>query len=528
MNDTNEPVPAHPTPRRRARWGRRILLALTALVVVAVVSHAVWGWRMSAGLARQMDAYRRARDPVAPADLNPPPVPDSLNAATDLRAAASLIDTATDDWEAFHELQPAVPLTEREVAVFRRIVDASAAALPRVEAATGKPGMDWGTAYQSPMINTQLRHLKGQRDLAALLWTAALLAHHDGRHDRAVRYIRELLFVSRAVDHEATLISHLVALGVGARACDALAQIAPDLNVGPGDGAVPREAAEALVRELLDERPLHDGLRRALIGERIMQVDAVQATLDGKISLNNRPGSKPHQAGYRVIAFVAKPLFLNDARLMAAHTTAVMENAGRISNGPDFDRSVIDRPPEFGDPVLHTMGSILMPNLKRAVGRHYSLLTERRMAAAVLAARLYALDHGGKLPGSFQDLVPRYLPAVPADAMAPGAPPLVLVTSEGRPPVVYSAGENGKDDGGHESSPTASRAEVRRTSDDVRHLTRRPRPAPPPEEEAEAETPNESDQPAGEPAGDDAPVPESGGAAPPAEQSPGGGKAAQP
>jgi len=64
-----------------------------------------------------------------------------------------------------------------------------------------------------------------------------------------------------------------------------------------------------------------------------------------------------------------------------------------------------------------------------------------------LAILLYRLDHQLQYPRKLDDLVPQYLPAVPQDVHAPDQRPLAY-RPEMHPPIVYSVGYNGKDDGG--------------------------------------------------------------------------------
>ena len=73
------------------------------------------------------------------------------------------------------------------------------------------------------------------------------------------------------------------------------------------------------------------------------------------------------------------------------------------------------------------------------------------------------------------------------DPLAAGGSPLRYLPGE--KPLVYSVGENGRDDGGKEPLPGSPR-ELRMASDEVVHLKRQPRP-PKPEEPAEPAEPQE-------------------------------------
>ena len=81
-------------------------------------------------------------------------------------------------------------------------------------------------------------------------------------------------------------------------------------------------------------------------------------------------------------------------------------------------------------------------------------VTDRRLAAVALAAKLYQADHAGRLPPTLDALVPSCLPAVPTDPFDPAGGPIRYAPAF-RPgptaapsPRVYSVGEDGLDAGG--------------------------------------------------------------------------------
>ena len=73
-------------------------------------------------------------------------------------------------------------------------------------------------------------------------------------------------------------------------------------------------------------------------------------------------------------------------------------------------------------------------------------IAELRLLIVELALSSYAADHGGH-PESLAALVPDYLPAVPADPLAPDGRALTYVPQE-KGYQLYSLGQNGVDDGG--------------------------------------------------------------------------------
>ena len=76
--------------------------------------------------------------------------------------------------------------------------------------------------------------------------------------------------------------------------------------------------------------------------------------------------------------------------------------------------------PLRGNPNIHFFAAIMMPVYRPFVTDHYKGKADGRLAATALALRLYAADHGGRYPGTLDELVPEYLPAVPLDPLAAG------------------------------------------------------------------------------------------------------------
>jgi hypothetical protein len=126
---------------------------------------------------------------------------------------------------------------------------------------------------------------------------------------------------------------------------------------------------------------------------------------------------------------------------------------------------------------------ILRPSVDRAVVQHFAGRTNRHLAATALAINLYRADHNGAFPAKLDELVPKYLPAVPADPLLAAESPIGYITDANRPRL-YSVGENGVDDGGAPPDPDVNP----RGSDIVVDLLPQTRPLP---ETREADDSNE-------------------------------------
>lgn len=477
------------TPRRRERrWGRRIGIVFLALLLALLVVFAGWARRSTRGYVEQLAAYRAAGEPTSVEELNAWAglVTPGENAVPALREAVSSFDETTEAaqrvLQSTYEWMP--PLTEEEVRAIDALLKENARALELLETAAGLPGVDWEPDYTSPMMNQLFPDLTPQRSLASLVRWKMLWEHHRGNDAEALRCARRLLFIGRAVDHQPTLVSHLVAISTNAMAAQGAAQVANEMRVvgngaAGGPGAATPEQVRALINEFLDERALAEGQRRSWVGERVMQIDSVNALADGRTL-----GPSAGVAARARLPFI-RPYFYDNGRVMTAYTTALMRATGSSADLATYRQKLPDQSVIKGSP-RYLLASILVPSLDRAGEQHYRVLADRRLAATVLACRWFAADHDGRLPRTLEELVPEYLPAVPIDPLAAGGKPLGYVGPDKDPdkPRVYSVGPNGIDQGGAEPDANLPRREYEAMRDEVRHLKRQPRPELPEDEEA--------------------------------------------
>ena len=443
-------------PRRRRRWGRRIVLTLLALVLLLALG--VWGAgrRARKNLDDDLALYRDAGEPVTVEELNGWPAlrsGEGENAVPLLRAAAASLDQASAAFKAAVDASHAPPFEDAEVRALEAVASANAEALAKLDEATARSRIDWDPQYRSPVmitLNAPPGDFTDQAALVQLLHAAALAAHARGDDAEALRRIGQMRFIAAALDHQPWLTGHLMAVGCHLRAARAAEHVAPGLRVGGDKGAAPPQAVRDLVAALLDERPLNDGLRRALVAERVFELDFPNGVL-----ANTGRGGTFGGFNLRVpgMTFLVRPMVFDNARAMARYTTFVMETAEATTDLPAYRAALAatDPVPEVkAAPRRYGMAAVMMPSISRGVETHYRGLASRRLAATCVAARLYALDHDGNLPAKLDDLVPAYLPAVPLDPLAAGGTPLRYVNehADSQHPRVYSVGPDGRDDGG--------------------------------------------------------------------------------
>jgi len=135
-------------------------------------------------------------------------------------------------------------------------------------------------------------------------------------------------------------------------------------------------------------------------------VDTVQWLVEGRI--------KAEELGMQMGA-IDKETAYGDAFRMFTMATGVIGAAG----ASDYPGCVAKLPAAVEPTRTHPMLA-LMPRYDAALARHYELVAWRHAVATALAARWYAVEHGGKLPASLEALSPAYVSRVPADPFAAG------------------------------------------------------------------------------------------------------------
>jgi hypothetical protein len=180
-------------------------------------------------------------------------------------------------------------------------------------------------------------------------------------------------------------------------------------------------------------------------------LDAALCVTGGTTSLNEINGlfgggvSTPIMAYGQRVFF--RPMFELDAVRMLRHGTRQLE-AIREPTWPAVQKEL----PEFVlqtswmGRVTHWLSQMLSPAIDRAIMLHFRGLAQRRMAAIALALRLYEIDHGRR-PAELSELVPEYLPAVPADPFASDGRSIAFRTTP-HGALLYSVNTDGVDDQG--------------------------------------------------------------------------------
>jgi hypothetical protein len=270
-------------------------------------------------------------------------------------------------------------------------------------------------------------HISDVRDGCRLLCLEAILHAEEGDPNGAAQAMEALLHVAGSLDREPVIISHLVRMaGVG------LATLALERTLNQIGLA---ESQLARLQKVFADIHANEGLTRALAGNRCMYLEVFERpqALDRQYFDHLPP--VPLLEAYAALGLSARDgtLFLDymDECLRVVQLRPFQRPAAIKAVEARFHIRHRGFLPEFGDV------SFLIP---RETQQRASL----DLAVTALALQRYSLAHAD-LPETLSQLVPDYLAAVSEDPFD-GAPLRYKRVGQGF--VVYSVGEDGKDDGG--------------------------------------------------------------------------------
>ena len=431
--------------KKRARWFQQIAIGVVALLLIAGSVHFYRIHKAQSRLDQLLAVYRSRGEPTKVEDLQVPPVPDSENSAIDIQNAAKILNANIDESRMLSRIGHALPWTTKEKSAAISSLTTFDKALKYLTLATSRRGLDWRVQLKSPMIEVLLPNLGNVREISGLATVSAFEAHLRGEDGFALQHIREIIFLSRSVGKmPGGIVNSMVSFGLQGAACEAIFNIAAELKINDSDQtAATRKQVTALIAELLDEKRITEDFRRAMQGERVWIIDTIESILENKF----RKGT-PDPNWTPKLAWFKKADLLDDARTLAIFDTHVIES---IDIGNDQAATSYLAPHSAAALESGMLAKFIVPSLSRAPVSYFRTITHCRIAATMLAIRLYTVDHLGKPPEKLIELVPAYLPAIPGDPMIANQP-LKYIPRE-TDPILYSVGSNFIDDGG-KTTPT--------------------------------------------------------------------------
>ena len=279
-------------------------------------------------------------------------------------------------------------------------------------------------------LELELIHDQKLRTAARLLTLEANVRAHQGDARGTAESIQTMFMVARSLENEPLIISQLVRIALSGMAKRELLRLLPIVEFSDED-----------LRQLQTDLRAADygeGLRRAMIGERVMVMwahETMNAQLNGLWEIARGPDRRLTLDFFEQIIIAAEQPW---PQAMTAAKAAEVE-INNVSGGSGWKSS------------LYIMTTLLTPSVQVLFPATARAIAKRDAVDAAIAIELFR-RRNGSLPEKLEQLVPEFLPQVPIDPFD-GQPLRYLVEPDRY--VVYSVGDDGKDDGGfqEEDSP---------------------------------------------------------------------------
>jgi hypothetical protein len=422
----------------------------------------------------KLAAIHAAGYPTTPAELDQwyPQVPEEKNAALVLcRAFAAMTDGITIADLPIMKPKPLFPeRTEPLPPKMKKAIEAYLAenqtALSLLHKGAALPESRYPVDF-SKGIDTLLPHLTNVRMGIRLLYLDAINNAIDGRSKAASEDLIAMMEVSHSLEKEPKFISQLQQIACLDLTSRCLEQLLHRTTFTDNE-------LEKMMTALKEREK--DGLSRGIIGGLCMGYDAYQRSeISIKLTKNIRNVSPQSSSSYLdYLKFMLQRIiprndyfFYKNSGMMAKDFCYYLEymmeyvhicllpNAQRVKASEDLTKRTKD--------LFYKNGSLspkhkfldMLPSLTRIFiieDRCIASLSEARTALAIERYRLAT----GKVPDSLEELVPKYLEAVPIDPFDPDEKPLRYVKIK-KGYIVYSIGEDGTDNNGTEKDPAGKK-----------------------------------------------------------------------
>lgn len=448
---TVEPT-AVPIPPRYW-WLKRIGVVAGLLLVTLFALRLWWGWEANRRLQAEIDRIIAAGEPINPEDFDlKEDIPDDQNAARLLIGADEVINLTPEQQEVFEKVIGKPELIRSQLDEVRGIVEGNSEVFRRLRRARGLPSADWGMRFRTPALNSSIPSFSGQRRLSKLMCAAASYQHIAGNYGEAVEIVRDGIVHSEDLSQQQTLIAQLTSWACEALTIQTVEDILPSLHIASDEGsstgrpgAASRSQVHSLLAGFLDERKIREGMRRAMMCERMYYVDIHKEVMHGNSAMSAMFGwgGGPLSVSDVAWRYVLRPALTLDVVGALRDTTPLVEaaEAASFSDVPNVEEDSTDQSGLRS--LLHPFRGGMLASLDRAFVLYFRLLAKRRVTGTALAIRLYEVDHGHR-PKTLVELVPDYLPHVPEDPFAENGQTLRYLP-DATHPVVYSIGDDGLD-----------------------------------------------------------------------------------
>ncbi len=427
-------------------WTLRLAKILAGLAAVLLVLHTVLLVASGLALRNAREELRAAGRPMAPAEIIPKKVPASENAAPLYTSAFALLDSeSVEDKPLKFFVADAGrdytmdPDSEDKRFAFEQAIanETFVQAFDLIQQAAARPRCNFDLPYDQGYA-MRVPHVNGLLAIHRILASKIMLETRRGEAQNAWQSVELALRIANSLRDEPVLISHLVRI---AQYKTALASVRFVAGTSPPDDETTARL-DRLVAAADDLAPYLLGLdgERLLFGESTFQ--HLPAKYDPHMYTIVGEGSSWLKPMVWLLIHYA-PALQSDHALYLRSMHAFMQEARQPYwiNGPKQDRNI-------NFPWYSTITRLILPALAPSRTHMVALQANARVTRTGLALLRHKLAHGA-YPLSLAEIDPAFLPEIPPDPFT-GQPLVYRPEADGF--VLYSLGENLKDDNGTEES----------------------------------------------------------------------------
>ncbi|HXR46071.1 MAG TPA: hypothetical protein VN784_01415 [Candidatus Limnocylindrales bacterium] len=465
---------------------RKLLIALGIALGMAILISVIHHYQLRAATEAYIAQLKAQGEPMDLAQVIPPSVPPNQNAAPLLLKATSLLET---NWNVLGSNPPPAMLmvapgkavigwgqpdirSEGGPNSWEEIATALAEenkALNLLRQITNGLILDFGLTYTNGVDKIQFSHLAPLKRAAQALSASAIYELHRGDSGLAVKNIRAMLRLADGMSHDRLVISELVRIAITQMALpvnweflqstnitdDQLATLQDDwTNLDFIRGEENALATERVTGEITlakwrkSDSVLQDYINTWFtLAEPRKRVNIFERVrLETQIFRWRYWWSYPDELqlmrGYQIFLETARVAETNYSLL-----TTLRKQEDKVKN-LDIDTNSVGSLyfSDVNKVDLHSLMSGSVFSLSPLFNRVMRAETTKQIAVAAIALKRYQLKHGN-YPPDFSSLVPEFLTKVPLDPV--NGQPLRYRRSADGTFLLYSVGENGKDDGGN-------------------------------------------------------------------------------
>jgi hypothetical protein len=448
--------------KMKPRWLKRLLIGLGVVVLFPIVLVLLFALTAPLWQRKWIEPVPGVRlDPSRPMLLEKDVDPDSAFGLLRRACALEAKIKKPDDFKKESQRIAFEPWSDEAFPATSKMLAESREALALVRRAIESPNQQV-PAWTSP--NDDMSYLTQVIDFARIYRAGAAERMASGDRTGALGELSDAMRMSDILSRGGTLLQRLVEITCEKLACQSMRRIALETDV-------PAEAARTLIDALLSIdkncEPFAEAFRQETPGMKAaveMCYDPSHSNWQALIDMGVRQESdrlfcwSARHAGWIVGSTPDETL--KNIRARYSHLIQLAARPYDAEQTRHVDSLVT--PPENGwfwftvrDPYGLYLETRDLVNLADLTTKHLSRILDLRATATVLAIRQFqqAEKHP---PNTLEELVPRWLPAVPRDPFDDKPLRYRVNTADGTW-IVYSVGPDQKDDGGFqpEKRPTS-------------------------------------------------------------------------